>query len=67
MGLTGVVVSATLSCIRVEMSYAVVETERCRDLDPLMERLEQGDDPSLPIPWRGSTRWRAGPGWAAPC
>jgi decaprenylphospho-beta-D-ribofuranose 2-oxidase len=48
MGLTGVVVRATLSCIAAETSYAVVETERCRDLDQLLERLAQGDDPSLP-------------------
>ena len=48
MGLTGVVVSATLSCIRTETSYAVVETARYRDLDQLLERLEEGDDPSQP-------------------
>jgi decaprenylphospho-beta-D-ribofuranose 2-oxidase len=48
MGLTGVVVRATLSCIRTETAYAVVETERCLDLDHLLERLSEGDAPSLP-------------------
>ncbi|WP_182524797.1 FAD-binding protein [Nocardioides dongkuii] len=48
MGLTGVVVRATLACLRTETSYAVVVTERCRDLDHLLERLEEGDDPALP-------------------
>lgn len=48
MGLTGVVVRATLACVRAETAYAVVETERCRDLDHLLERLSEGDDPSLP-------------------
>ena len=47
MGLTGVVVRATLSCIRTETSYAVVETERCRNLDHLLERLAE-DEASLP-------------------
>ena len=66
MGLTGVVVRATLACIRAETSYAVVETERCRDLDQLLERLAEGDDPSLPysVAWfdamaRGSRLGRA--------
>ncbi len=48
MGLTGVVVRATLACIRAETAYAVVETERCRDLDHLLERLSEGDDSALP-------------------
>lgn len=66
MGLTGVVVRATLACLRAETAYAVVETERCRDLDHLLERLTEGDDPALPysVAWfdamaRGSRLGRA--------
>ncbi len=66
MGLTGVVVRATLACLRAETSYAVVHTERCDDLDHLLERLSEGDDPSLPysVAWfdamaRGSRLGRA--------
>lgn len=48
MGLTGIAVRATLSCLRTETAYAVVEVERCRDLDHLLERLAEGDSPLLP-------------------
>jgi decaprenylphospho-beta-D-ribofuranose 2-oxidase len=43
MGLTGVVVRATLACTAVETAHVVVDTERARDLDDLLDRLAGGD------------------------
>ena len=43
MGLTGVVVRATLQMKRVESAHCVVDTERCPDLDDLMGRMAEGD------------------------
>ncbi len=43
MGLTGLVVRATLRMKRVESAYCVVDTERCADLDDLMGRMTEGD------------------------
>ena len=44
MGLTGVVLRATLRMRRVETSSVVVDTERARDLDDLMARLTATDE-----------------------
>jgi decaprenylphospho-beta-D-ribofuranose 2-oxidase len=43
MGLTGVVVTATLSLLRVQTSWIRVDTERAPDLDDVMRRMEEGD------------------------
>jgi decaprenylphospho-beta-D-ribofuranose 2-oxidase len=47
MGLTGVVVRATVALHRVETSYVVQQTERAADLEAVMTRLseEDGDHP----------------------
>ncbi|MFJ8850191.1 FAD-binding protein [Streptomyces sp. NPDC102437] len=43
LGLTGVILSATLRCHRVTSSWMSVDTERAVDLDDLLERLVAGD------------------------
>jgi decaprenylphospho-beta-D-ribofuranose 2-oxidase len=44
MGLTGIVVEATLQLLRVESDRVRVDTERARDLDDVLERMERGDE-----------------------
>ncbi len=43
MGLTGLVLRATLKMKKVESAHCVVDTERCVDLDDLMQRMAEGD------------------------
>ncbi len=43
MGLTGVVVDATLRLQPVETAFVRVDTERARDLDDALDRMGQGD------------------------
>jgi decaprenylphospho-beta-D-ribofuranose 2-oxidase len=44
MGLTGVVLRATLRLLRVQTSWMREDVERARDLDDVMSRMESGDD-----------------------
>lgn len=44
MGLTGVVLGATIRLKAVETAYFVVDTERTADLDGLLRRLSENDD-----------------------
>jgi decaprenylphospho-beta-D-ribofuranose 2-oxidase len=44
MGLTGIILRATVVAIPVDSAYFVVDTERTRDLDDLMARLQADDD-----------------------
>ncbi|HUS41633.1 MAG TPA: FAD-binding oxidoreductase [Ilumatobacteraceae bacterium] len=43
MGLTGVIVEATVRLLPIETSRCVVDTERVPNLDALLERMESGD------------------------
>ncbi|MEO7069137.1 MAG: FAD-binding oxidoreductase, partial [Nostocoides sp.] len=47
MGLTGVILRATVAMTRVETSSVIVDTLRCRDLDALMAAM--GDDDRYPF------------------
>lgn len=65
MGLTGIVVRATIRCRRVETATMVVRTERAANLDELLDRLrtEDGARP-YSVAWfdavtRGSAKGRA--------
>ena len=44
MGLTGIVIGATIRLERTETAYFVVDTERATDLDDLMARLSTNDE-----------------------
>ncbi len=44
MGLTGVVVQATIQMTPVTSTWMVVDTERARDLDDALDRMERRDD-----------------------
>ncbi|MDQ6686646.1 MAG: FAD-binding oxidoreductase [Actinomycetota bacterium] len=44
MGLTGVILSATVRLKRVETAYCVVDTQRIPDLDELLWRMSEEDD-----------------------
>jgi decaprenylphospho-beta-D-ribofuranose 2-oxidase len=44
MGLTGVILRATVALQRVETAYFTVDTDRCSDIDDLMERMTAGDE-----------------------
>jgi decaprenylphospho-beta-D-ribofuranose 2-oxidase len=51
MGLTGVLVGATLSLTPVETAYFVVDTERASDIDDLMARLSADDTQPYSVAW----------------
>jgi decaprenylphospho-beta-D-ribofuranose 2-oxidase len=44
MGLTGIILSATIRMIRIETSKILVDTERAPNLDDLMSRMVAGDN-----------------------
>jgi decaprenylphospho-beta-D-ribofuranose 2-oxidase len=43
MGLTGAILEATFSLIPIESAWMTVDTDRCPDLDDVMQRMESGD------------------------
>ena len=43
MGLTGLVLRATLKMKKVQSAYCLVDTERCANLDDLLARMTEGD------------------------
>jgi decaprenylphospho-beta-D-ribofuranose 2-oxidase len=73
MGLTGVILRATIKATEVETAYFAVDTERTRDLDDLMSRLEANDhEYTYSVAWidlvaRGASLGRAvlTRGWSA--
>jgi decaprenylphospho-beta-D-ribofuranose 2-oxidase len=74
MGLTGLVLRATLRMMKVESAYCLVDTERCTNLDDLTRRMTEGDDRyTYSVAWidclaRGSSLGRSvlTRGWSAP-
>jgi decaprenylphospho-beta-D-ribofuranose 2-oxidase len=44
MGLTGVILSATIALQRTETAYFKVDTDRCTDIDDLMAKMSDGDE-----------------------
>jgi decaprenylphospho-beta-D-ribofuranose 2-oxidase len=44
MGLTGIVLRATLKLLRIETASVTVDTERASDLDDVMRRMDERDD-----------------------
>jgi decaprenylphospho-beta-D-ribofuranose 2-oxidase len=44
MGLTGIILDATFSLIRIESSRCIVNTVRCKNIDELFEEMSHGDD-----------------------
>jgi decaprenylphospho-beta-D-ribofuranose 2-oxidase len=44
MGLTGAVLTATVALQRTETAYFLVDTDRCSDLDDLMQKMSDGDE-----------------------
>lgn len=52
MGLTGIVVDATIQMVPVESAYLSVDTDRTRDLDEVMNLMIEGDqDYSYSVAW----------------
>lgn len=43
MGLTGLILRATFRMKKVETAYCVVDTQRCANLDELLQRMSEGD------------------------
>src|SRR5450756_507105 len=74
MGLTGLVVRATVRMKTVESAYCLVDTERCANLDDLLVRMAEGDDRyTYSVAWidclaHGSSLGRSvlTRGWSAP-
>ncbi|MGV8965800.1 MAG: FAD-binding protein [Cellulomonas sp.] len=74
MGLTGLVLRATVQMKRVESAYALVDTDRCVNLDDLLARMTEGDDGyTYSVAWidclaRGASLGRSvlSRGWSAP-
>lgn len=63
MGLTGVVLRVTFRATPVESAFFAVDTERTRDLDDLMARLEDGDDRyPYSVAWIDLVARRSSPG-----
>ena len=66
MGLTGVIVAATVQLQRTESAYFVVDTDRTRDLDELRMLLTDGSDDTYGYSAAWSTPRRPAPRSAGP-
>jgi decaprenylphospho-beta-D-ribofuranose 2-oxidase len=52
MGLTGAILGATVAVQRIETAYFTVDTDRCSDVDDLMQRMSVGDqDYTYSVAW----------------
>lgn len=63
MGLTGLILEATIRLKAIETSFVLVDTDRCADLDELLDAMSQNDDDyEYSVAWLDCTSKQLGRG-----